>query len=115
MQAIFLAVAVRSILKLSFVASDIITSGVFIPLVMGFFWKRGNSYGAVASMIFGVVFAVYNLLIVQGISLPVFWKVQSASQAITGICISAIIYIGVSLITKNENDKINALKEGYKD
>ena len=112
--AIFLAVAVRSILKLSFVASDIITSGVFIPLVMGFFWKRGNSYGAVASMIFGVVFAVYNLLIVQGISLPVFWKVQSASQAITGICISAIIYIGVSLITKNENDKINALKEGYK-
>ena len=113
--AIFLAVAVRSILKLSFVASDIITSGVFIPLVMGFFWKRGNSYGAVASMIFGVVFAVYNLLIVQGISLPVFWKVQSASQAITGICISAIIYIGVSLITKNENDKINALKEGYKD
>lgn len=112
--AIFLAVAVRSILKLSFVASDIITSGVFIPLVMGFFWKRGNSYGAVASMIFGVVFAVYNLLIVQGISLPVFWKVQSASQAITGICISAIIYIGVSLITKKENEKIQDLKSGYK-
>lgn len=113
--AIFLAAAVRSILKLSFVASDIITSGVFIPLVMGFFWKRGNSYGAAASMIFGVFFAVYNLLIVQGLSLPVFWKVQSASQAITGICLSAIIYVGISLVTKNENHKINNLKAGYKD
>lgn len=113
--AIFLAVAVRSILKLSFVASDIITSGVFIPLIMGFFWKRGNSYGAAASMIFGVIFAFYNLLIVQGVNLPVFWKVQSATQAITGICLSAIIYIGISLITKNENHKINDLKAGYKD
>lgn len=113
--AIFLAVAVRSILKLSFVASDIITSGVFIPLIMGFFWKRGNSIGAAASMIFGVIFAFYNLLIVQGVNLPVFWKVQSATQAITGICLSAFIYIGISLITKNENHKINELKAGYKD
>lgn len=112
--AIFLAVAVRSILKLSFVASDIITSGVFIPLIMGFFWKRGNSIGAAASMIFGVIFAFYNLLIVQGVNLPVFWKVQSATQAITGICLSAFIYIGISLITKNENHKINDLKAGYK-
>lgn len=112
--AIFLALAVRSILKLTFVASDIITSGVFIPLILGFFWKRGNSYGANAYMIFGVIFAVYNLLIVQGLNLPVFYKVQSAWQAITGICISVLIYVFVSLVTKNENHKINDLKTGYK-
>ena len=112
--AIFLALAVRSILKLTFVASDIITSGVFIPLILGFFWKRGNSYGANASMIFGVIFAVYNLLIVQGLNLPVFYKVQSAWQAIIGICLSALIYVFVSLVTKNENHKINDLKTGYK-
>ena len=65
-------------------------------------------------MIFGVIFAVYNLLIVQGLNLPVFYKVQSAWQAIIGICLSALIYVFVSLVTKNENHKINELKTGYK-
>ncbi len=112
--AIIAAISIRSILKLSFVASDIITSGVFVPLILGFLWKRGTSIGAVASMVFGVIFAFYNLASIQGINLPVFWKTGSASQSIIGIVISAIIFIVVSLITKPDYDKINHLKAGYK-
>lgn len=112
--AVFIAVKIRSILKLSFTASDVITSGVFVPLIMGFFWKRGNSYGALTSMIFGIIFAFYNLAISLGVSLPAFWKVQHASQAITGIAFSFFIYVFVSLITKAEYEKIDNLKSGYK-
>ncbi len=109
-----IAVKIRSILKLSFTASDVITSGVFVPLIMGFFWKRGNSYGALASMLFGIIFAFYNLVISLGVSLPAFWKIQHASQAITGIAISFIIYVFVSLITRAEYEKIDNLKSWYK-
>ena len=112
--AVFIAIKIRSILKLSFTASDVITSGVFVPLIMGFFWKRGNSYGTLASMIFGIIFAFYNLAISLGVSLPAFWKVQHASQAITGIAVSFIIYVIISLITKPEYEKIDNLKSGYK-
>ncbi len=111
--AIFAAVKIRSILKLSFVASDIITSGVFVPLIAGFFWKRGTSYGAVASMIFGVVYAFYNLAVIQGAKLYTFYENGSAMQSIAGICLSALIYIFVSLITKDDFNKINHLKSGY--
>ena len=109
-----IAVKIRSILKLSFTASDVITSGVFVPLIMGFFWKRGNSYGALASMLFGIIFAFYNLVLSLGVSLPAFWKIQHASQAITGIAISFIIYVFVSLITRAEYEKIDNLKSWYK-
>lgn len=113
--AVFTAVKIRSILMLSFTASDVITSGVFVPLIMGFFWKRGNSYGALASMIFGIIFAFYNMAMSLGVSLPAFWKVQHASQAITGIAVSFFIYVFVSLITKAEYEKIDNLKSGYKE
>ena len=33
-------------------ASDVITTGVFVPLVAGFLWRRGNSKGAMAAMVF---------------------------------------------------------------
>ena len=85
-----------------------------MPLILGFLWKRGTSIGAVASMVFGVIFAFYNLAVIQGINLPVFWKTGSATQSIIGIVISVIIFIVVSLITKPDYDKINHLKAGYK-
>lgn len=80
---------------------------------MGFFWKRGNSYGAAASMIFGIIFAFYNLAISQGLDFPAFWQVKHSSHAITGLTISLIIYIIVSLITKPEYEKADVLKAGY--
>ncbi len=113
--AVFAAVQVRSILKLSFVASDIITSGVFVPLIAGFFWKRGTSAGAVASMIFGMCYAFYNLAVTQGVNLYTFYKPNSAMQSIFGILLSAVIYILISLITKDDFDKIHKLKSGLQD
>ena len=72
--AIIAAISIRSILKLSFVASDIITSGVFVPLILGFLWKRGTFIGAVASMVFGVIFAFYNLAVIEELTCLYFGK-----------------------------------------
>lgn len=103
--ALLIALRIRSILEISWIASDIITTGIFIPLVLGFFWRRGTSTGAVASMITGGVYCGYNLLVSLGIALPTFWENQSIAQVLIGMGLSLIVYIGVSLLSKPEYEK----------
>lgn len=103
--ALFISLNIRSILDISWIASDIITTGVFIPLIGGFIWKRGNSCGALLSMIWGITYCIYNLFINLGFNIPSFWEQQSALQVIIGVLISLILYVGGSLFTKDERDK----------
>lgn len=103
--ALVISMGIRSILQISWMASDIITTGVFVPLIMGFFWKRGNTHGAIASMITGFAYCLYNLLISFGLPLPSFWEAQSAQQVILGVALSFAVYVGVSLLTPPENEK----------
>ena len=115
--ALLISLKIRSILEISWIASDIITTGVFVPLIMGFFWKRGNSKGAMASMIWGLIYCTYNLVISFGVKLPAFWQPQSALQVIIGVVGSLVIYVFVSLITKPEYEKAQkfiALAKGEK-
>lgn len=109
--AFLIAVKIRSILQIAWIASDIITTGVFIPLVLGFFWTRGNSKGAIASMIGGFLYCIYNLMITLGINFPHYWEHNSAEQVIFGMILSLILYVGVSLVTYPENEKAIAFIE----
>lgn len=106
--ALIISLFIRSFLQISWIASDIITTGVFVPLVAGFIWRRGNSKGALASMLFGLVYCLYNLLISFGTKLPSFWEKQSALQVILGIGLSLAIYATVSLCTKPEYEKADS-------
>ena len=106
--ALLISMKVRSILEISWMASDIITTGVFVPLILGFFWKRGNSKGAMASMVWGFLYCSYNLLISMGVKLPSFWKPQSAQQVILGAGLSLVIYGAVSLLTAPETERAEA-------
>ncbi len=103
--ALLISLGIRSILQISWMASDVITTGVFVPLVAGFIWRRGNAKGAMASMIVGLAYCIYNLLIMIGMKLPSFWEAQSAEQVILGVTISVAVYIIVSLCTKPEYEK----------
>lgn len=103
--ALIISLRIRSILEISWIASDIITTGVFIPLVLGFIWRRGNSSGAIASMIVGFIYCIYNLLGQFGIMLPKFWQEQSAMQVVIGVALSLAVYVLVSLLTKPEYEK----------
>lgn len=108
--ALLISLRIQSILEVSWIASDIITTGVFVPLVLGFFSKRGNSNGALASMMVGLTFSLYNLLISFGINLPSFWELHSAQQVILGVGLSFVTYYVVSLLTKPEYEKAEAFK-----
>ncbi len=103
--ALLISMKIRSILQISWMASDLITTGVFVPLVMGFFWRRGNAKGALASIAAGFVYCLYNLAISFGLPLPSFWEPQSAQQVVLGVALSLVIYVGVSLLTAPEYDK----------
>lgn len=103
--AVFIAIQIRSILEISWIASDVITTGAFVPLVLGFFWRRGNSKGAISSMILGLGYCTYNLLIGIGINLPAFWDPQTALQVVTGVGLSFLVYVIVSLSTEAEYEK----------
>ena len=106
--ALLIAIRIPSILEVSWIASDVITTGAFVPMILGFFWRRGNSKGAFASMLCGLAFCLYNLLIALGVSLPSFWEQQSALQVGMGMGISAAVYVAVSLLTAPEYEKADA-------
>lgn len=103
--ALAISLEFRSILEISWIASDVITTGVFTPLLAGFIWRRGNTKGAMASMLFGIVYCIYNFLIYLGFELPAFWESKSILQIILGAGIASILYIGVSLCTEPEYAK----------
>ena len=96
---------IRSILEVSMIASSVITTGAFVPLIAGFVWKRGNNAGALSSMIFGLLYSIYNFLIFLDIPLPAFWEYGSALQIIIGVAASIVIYVGVSIFTAPDYKK----------
>ncbi|MFA6816779.1 MAG: sodium:solute symporter family protein [Lentisphaeria bacterium] len=103
--ALLISLRIRSILIICQIASDIITTGIFIPLCAAFFWRRGTNSGAVASILCGAVYSIYNFCIYLGAPFPAYWKPQSAAQIIIGVCLSAVLFVSVSLCTPPEYDK----------
>ena len=109
--SLFIGVNINSILTVSWIGSDFLATGAFVPLVMGFIWKRGTATGAMASMIFGVLFSSFNLLAAFDIGISVPWKIASTSQAMTGMLASFVIYIVVSLLTKPSTKGVNFIEK----
>ncbi len=113
--ALIIALQIKSVLTISWIGSDFLTCGAFIPLVLGFVWARGTATAAIISMLFGLLFSTYNLLVALGVDLPVAWEIASAYQAIIGICISLFLYVSISLITKGDMKKSqNFIKKSKK-
>jgi len=102
---LLISLEIRSILRIAWIGSDFLATGAFVPLVFAFIWKSGNSKGAFASIVFGLLFSSYNMLIALGVKLPSVWEIASVEQALIGMLASAIIFVGVSLLTKPETEK----------
>ena len=98
--ALLIALKIRSILTISWIASDIITTGVFVPLLGGFLWRRATSQAALASMIVGAIYCGYNLFLFMGVDLPHCWELESTSQILIGLALSISVFVSVSLCTK---------------
>ena len=105
---ILISLRIRSIFEITWIASDIITTGVFVPLVLAFFWRRGTSRGALCSMLCGLAYCLYNLAIFLGMPLPAFWEQQSALPVILGVCLSLLVFTVTSLLDEPEYHKADA-------
>ncbi len=103
--ALFIGVKIQSVLTISWIGADFIATGAFIPLVLGFIWKRGTSLAAFCTMLFGLIFSSYNLAHSLGAPLPVAWEIASAKQAIIGMATALIIYVSISLLFKGNREK----------
>lgn len=106
--ALLISLKIRSILELSWIASNLIAISVFVPLLMGFFWRRGNAQGAVSGMAVGALYSLCNLLSSLGV-IPVFpWGAQSVENVLIGMAITAVVHIVVSLLTRPDCEKADA-------
>jgi len=103
--ALLIGLEIRSILKVSWLAADLLSTGAFVPLILGFIWKRGTTIGAMSSMVFGTVFSLYNLSVALGAKLPLPWEIGTAKHVLVGMLGSALVYFIASFLSKAETAK----------
>lgn len=84
-------------------------SGLFFPLVLGVWWKRANTQGAIAGMICGFVAgSTYLYLIHNGIIEPVY-AIDGLRFALIGMPVSLVAMVVVSLMTPAPDAETQAM------
>lgn len=97
--SVILAVKSDKVLNAILYAYSFMVSGLFIPTLGAYFWKRGNSAGAMAGMLGGGGLTLALSIPKIGLKLPSAMAAWGFDPCIYGIIISAILYVGVSLAT----------------
>jgi cation/acetate symporter len=80
-------------------AFSLAASGLFPALVMGIWWKRTTSMGAIAGMIAGFGVCLFYLLGTQYWGMPLWFGVRNISCGLFGIPVAFIVTWIVSLMT----------------
>ncbi len=83
-------------------------SGLFFPLVLGVWWKRANTAGAIAGMVGGFAAGTFYLIHVYGGGEP--WLgLNHLRFGIIGMPVSLICMVVVSLATKEPDAEMQAM------
>jgi len=108
------------ILFLVSAAFSFAAAGFFPALVLGIFWKRASSAGAVLGMAAGLGTTVYYMVMNQpwlrgifGVTSPVdlWWGIQPISAGLFGVPVGIAVIIVVSLFTPAPSKKVQELIE----
>lgn len=104
--AIVAALKLTGILGAVAWAFDFACSGLFFPLVLGVWWKRANTAGAIAGMLGGFgAGSVYLYLVYNKIMTP--WiGIDDIRFGIVGMAVSFVAMVVVSLATKEPSKEI---------
>jgi SSS family solute:Na+ symporter len=94
--ALLLAFLSPSIIDALVYAYTIYTSAIFIPLILGMFWKRGSKEAAIGSILGSTIFVILSIFVLK----------TSIPLEIFGVVVSLFIYLLISLVKPNR-----ALKE----
>jgi len=90
--ALVAALTIQGIVELLIYSYDIYTSGVFVPLLLGIYWKRATKEGALLGMIAGSLTAVVGITGLVSFS---YWEYIYVSGAL----VSAVVMVLVSFLT----------------
>ncbi len=81
-------------------------SGLFFPLVLGVWWKRANSAGAVAGMVLGFGAGSLYLYMVQFGGMAPWWDLDGLRFSLIGMPVSLVAMVVVSLMTPAPSKEI---------
>ncbi len=80
-------------------AFSLAAAGLFAPLVMGIWWKRTTSAGAIAGMIAGFGLCLFYLVGTRYFDMPLWFGIRNISSALFGLPVAFIVTYVVSLMT----------------
>ncbi len=87
-------------------AFDFACSGLFFPLVLGVWWKRANTAGAIAGMVAGFGVGSLYLYMVFNKLMDPWFGIDDIRFGIVGMVCSAVAMVVVSLVTKAPSKEI---------
>jgi cation/acetate symporter len=74
-------------------------SGLFFPLVLGVWWKRATSAGAIAGMLGGLAAGSWYLYMVYAGGMAPWWGMDHLRFGMVGAAVSLVLIVVVSLLT----------------
>ncbi|MEQ9559926.1 MAG: sodium:solute symporter family protein [Rhodospirillales bacterium] len=83
-------------------------SGLFVPLVLGIWWKRANTAGAIAGMVFGLAAGTIYLIHVYNGGAELF-GLNHLRFGIVGIVVSLVAMVVVSLATAPPSEEVQKM------
>jgi cation/acetate symporter len=95
-------------------AFSIAASAFFPALVLGIFWKRATTAGAVAGMIVGFGLCLYYLITVKFLGMPKWFETSDLSAGIFGIPAGFVTIWVVSLFTRQPDAETQDLIESVR-
>ncbi|MEZ5809901.1 MAG: sodium:solute symporter family protein [Rhizobiaceae bacterium] len=87
-------------------AFDFACSGLFFPLVLGVWWKRANTAGAIAGMVGGFVAGSWYLYMVYTGAMEPWFGIDHIRFGIIGMPVSLVAMVVVSLLTPEPSKEI---------
>jgi cation/acetate symporter len=80
-------------------AFSLAAAGLFAPLVLGIWWKRTTSTGAILGMITGFGVCLYYLVMTRYFDMPLWFGIRNISSALFGLPVAFLVTWAVSLVT----------------
>jgi solute:Na+ symporter, SSS family len=96
--AVLLAAMFQTVLDAILYAYSFMVSGLFIPTLGAYFWKRSSSKGAFLGMVLGGSTTLLLMILQQAGAAPDWFTAWGLDATIYGILVSFIFFVGGSLI-----------------
>ena len=95
-------------------AFSLAAAGLFVPLVLGIWWKRTTKAGACAGMAAGFLVCLVYLVGTQYGGMELWWGVRNISSAIFGLPIALVVTVVVSLMTPEPSKEMQDLVDSVR-